>query len=250
MAGIDAKMAEYLQRFLLPIAAVIIGIRLIAIIYKKSTPRFFAYLCRQLSGKHHEAIQKHKEKLFAGISSLSQENKRCFALEIGCGTGSNFDMYPPNTSLIVVEPNEHFRTDVASNAAKFSSLEIADFLAMGAEDLKEHVADGSQDAVVSTLTLCSVQDLEAVVSEVFRVLKPGGHFYFIEHTEAHKKGCWSHIFQRLLAPTFYALTQCNLIANPWIAVERAGFSKVQYTKTQIGSVPNIFKWHVFGCAVK
>ncbi|XP_071489023.1 thiol S-methyltransferase TMT1A-like [Diadema antillarum] len=250
MAGIDAEMAEYFQRFLLPIAAVIIGIRLIVFIYRKIFPPVFASFCRRVSRIHHEAIQKHKEKLFAGISSLSQENKRCFALEIGCGPGSNFAMYPPNTSLTVVEPNENFKTDVASNAAKFSSLEIANFLAMGAEDLKEHVADGSQDAVVSTLTLCSVQDLEAVVSEVYRVLKPGGHFYFIEHTEAHKKGCWSHIFQRLLAPAFYALAECNLTRTPWVTVDRAGFSKVQYTKTQIGSLPSLFKWHVFGCAVK
>jgi SAM-dependent methyltransferase len=39
----------------------------------------------------------------------------------------------------------------------------------------------SADAVVCTLTLCSVLDPEAAVAEIRRVLKPGGSFVFVEH---------------------------------------------------------------------
>jgi SAM-dependent methyltransferase len=39
----------------------------------------------------------------------------------------------------------------------------------------------SVDAVVCTLTLCSVLDPEVAVSEIRRVLKPGGSLLFIEH---------------------------------------------------------------------
>jgi ubiquinone/menaquinone biosynthesis C-methylase UbiE len=41
--------------------------------------------------------------------------------------------------------------------------------------------DASCDAVVCTLTLCSVVDPEASLAEVKRVLKPGGKFLFWEH---------------------------------------------------------------------
>lgn len=39
----------------------------------------------------------------------------------------------------------------------------------------------SADAVVCTLTLCSVLDPAAAVAEIRRVLKPGGSFVFVEH---------------------------------------------------------------------
>jgi ubiquinone/menaquinone biosynthesis C-methylase UbiE len=39
----------------------------------------------------------------------------------------------------------------------------------------------SADAVVCTLTLCSVLDPAAALAEVRRVLKPGAPFLFIEH---------------------------------------------------------------------
>jgi len=42
-------------------------------------------------------------------------------------------------------------------------------------------ADNSFDVVVCSLTLCSVASVESAVSEVLRVLKPGGTFGFVEH---------------------------------------------------------------------
>ena len=42
-------------------------------------------------------------------------------------------------------------------------------------------ASKSVDAVVCTLTLCSVPTPEVVLAEVQRVLKPGGQFLFLEH---------------------------------------------------------------------
>ena len=43
------------------------------------------------------------------------------------------------------------------------------------------LADGSCDAVVCTLTLCSVLEPQKSVAEIKRVLKPGGKFLFWEH---------------------------------------------------------------------
>jgi ubiquinone/menaquinone biosynthesis C-methylase UbiE len=41
--------------------------------------------------------------------------------------------------------------------------------------------DESFDNVVSTWTLCSIPNIDKALSEIYRVLKPGGKFYFIEH---------------------------------------------------------------------
>ena len=39
----------------------------------------------------------------------------------------------------------------------------------------------SFDCVVSTFTLCSIASVHQAMSEIWRVLKPGGCFHFLEH---------------------------------------------------------------------
>ena len=41
--------------------------------------------------------------------------------------------------------------------------------------------DASFDSVVCTWTLCSIPLVDQAIAEVYRLLKPGGKFFFIEH---------------------------------------------------------------------
>jgi ubiquinone/menaquinone biosynthesis C-methylase UbiE len=99
-------------------------------------------------------------------------------LEIGFGTGLNLPYYPETVSKITtVDPNVGMNR-LAKKRIKQSGIEV-DQRVLGGERLP--FDDNSFDAVVSTFTLCSVEDVSRALSEVYRVLKPGGRFLFLEH---------------------------------------------------------------------
>ena len=55
-------------------------------------------------------------------------------------------------------------------------------------DSRFPLADESADAVLSTWTLCSIEDPVAAVMEIRRILRPGGTFHFVEHGLAPDEG--------------------------------------------------------------
>ena len=105
-------------------------------------------------------------------------------LELGPGTGSNFDFFPKNGSMswIGVEPNAYMIDDLRLNMerAGFGGAN-GSVVHATAEDYLAQLDNNSIDTVISTFVLCSVHQQSAIVSELARVLKPGGNFLLIEH---------------------------------------------------------------------
>jgi len=102
-------------------------------------------------------------------------------LEIGFGTGLNLPNYPPRRvrDLAVVEPNPGMLRRARSRiaAVRFPVSTIG----LDGDNQRLEVEDALFDTVVSTWVLCTVPDPDRTLSEVFRVLQPGGVFLFIEH---------------------------------------------------------------------
>jgi ubiquinone/menaquinone biosynthesis C-methylase UbiE len=99
-------------------------------------------------------------------------------LEIGFGTGLNLRNYPDSVkkiSTIDVNPGMNSLAEIRIKATK---IEVTQHL-LTAE--KMPFDDATFDTVVSTWTLCSITELDKALSEVYRVLKPGGNFLFLEH---------------------------------------------------------------------
>lgn len=100
-------------------------------------------------------------------------------LEIGFGTGLNLSYYPPAvTQLTVIDSENMLRNLVARRIAKcpipVTKMQLD---AQGRFPFDDH----SFDSVVTTLTLCSIEDTAPALAEICRVLKPGGRFVFFEH---------------------------------------------------------------------
>jgi ubiquinone/menaquinone biosynthesis C-methylase UbiE len=121
------------------------------------------------------------EQGYAAIRSELVDGLSGRVLEVGCGTGSMFEYYPPAVErLDAIEPEADFRA-LAVTKAEASNGRIQ---VTAGDGMALTFADQSFDAVVFGLVLCSVPSVKPVVSEAFRVLRPGGSFRALEHVRS------------------------------------------------------------------
>ena len=98
-------------------------------------------------------------------------------LEIGMGSGLNLPHYDGISGLIGLEPSEELQ-----NLAEDMLIQThfpSEMLTGSAEDIP--LESNTFDTVVMTWTLCSVTDPVVALSEIKRVIKPGGKVIFAEH---------------------------------------------------------------------
>ena len=133
------------------------------------------------------------DALFAGLEKggLAEKRSRLLArasgatLELGAGTGHNLDHYPQGLErLVLTEPDPHMAKRLREHVerARPGGTANVEVVEAGAEALP--FGDGEFDTVTATLVLCTVPDPRAALSEVARVLKPGGQLLFMEHVRA------------------------------------------------------------------
>ncbi len=140
-------------------------------------------------------------------------------LEIGPGAGTNLAYLAPDVEWIGIEPNEYMHPYIRRRAQELGR--VIDLHATPAERLD--VPDESVDAVIGTLVLCSVDDPQRVLSEMTRVLRPGGQYVFIEHI-ASPPGSARRRMQDLTQPMVTLLADgCHPNRETLTSIERAGF---------------------------
>ena len=96
-------------------------------------------------------------------------------LELGAGTGLNFQFYRPHTHGVATEPS----TQMLRIAALKGKPQALCLVQSWGEQLP--FADGSFDSALATLVMCSVKSPELVFGELRRVVKTGGHISLLEH---------------------------------------------------------------------
>ncbi|BBZ20970.1 class I SAM-dependent methyltransferase [Mycolicibacterium gadium] len=132
---------------------------------------FFARLWKVMSTHETDAIRRLRRENLAGLSGR--------VLEVGAGTGTNFEFYPDTvTEVVAVEP-ERTLAEVAQQAAAAAPVPVT----VSTDTVEQYMASGSEpfDGVVCSLVLCSVDDPENVLRQLYSLLKPGGELRYLEH---------------------------------------------------------------------
>lgn len=133
---------------------------------------FFARLWTFLSSHETEEIQRLRTENLANLSGR--------VLEVGAGTGTNFAYYPATvTEVVAVEPERRLAPH-AHAAAGNAAVPVT--VTTGTVEKFLSVTDGEQfDAVVCSLVLCSIDDPDGVLRQLFTLVRPGGELRFLEH---------------------------------------------------------------------
>jgi ubiquinone/menaquinone biosynthesis C-methylase UbiE len=176
-------------------------------------------------GFYQEHIVPHLVNLAMRNRELSPYRERVLAaaegrvLEIGIGAGPNLKFYPARVKeILALEPSVKLLT-MARRAAGKSSAAVV-FLEASAEAIP--LEGGSVDTVVTTWTLCSIADVSQALSEMRRVMKPGGQLLFVEHCQAPEESVRK--WQDRLTPVWKRIAGgCHLNRPIPALLEGAGF---------------------------
>lgn len=166
--------------------------------------------------------------------------------ELGCGAGANQPFLDSAriTAYCAIDPSPKLLDHARAEAAR-----------KGWEaDIRQGVGeaipydDASFDTVVSTFTLCSVTDHARTLSEVRRILKPGGILLFAEHGRSPEPPVAR--WQERIDPLWRrVMGNCHLSRRVTGAINAAGFVASPMGR-EYRAVPKAIGWMEWGSAVR
>ena len=152
-------------------------------------------------------------------------------VELGCGTGLMFPFYSESVKLLAIDLDQEFLARAHERARSAAArIEVRH---ASAEAIP--VAEHTQDAVVVSLLLCSVQNIDKVLGEARRVLKPGGKLALIEHVRSD--GAVAGPLMDVLDPVWLYLNRqgCHMNRRPLTRLRQCGFVVEQVVPFQVFS---------------
>jgi ubiquinone/menaquinone biosynthesis C-methylase UbiE len=135
---------------------------------------------------------------------------------------------------------------LAQKRIKQTGIEV-DQQVLGGERLP--FEDNRFDCAVSTFTLCSIGDVAQALREVYRVLKSGGKFLFLEHGLSPEPGVqkWQ---RRLNGLQMRLAGGCHLNRDMRSLVSAQPFASVQMDEFYIEKTPKTHGYMYRGTATK
>jgi ubiquinone/menaquinone biosynthesis C-methylase UbiE len=183
------------------------------------------------------AFTQYRQKVLANVEGE--------ILEIGFGTGLNLSYYPHHIEKVTTIDANSGMNKLAEKRIQTSQIEVENRV-INSENLP--MANNTFDSVVSTWTLCSIAQVEQALQEIYRVLKPGGKFFFIEHGLSDQPEI--QIWQNRLTPLQKIIADgCHLNRNIQRLVEQQ-FDSITLEKFEIESFPKVSSYTSMGVATK
>lgn len=166
-------------------------------------------------------------------------------LEVGFGSGLNLPYYDASrvSRLYALEPSPEMRARAERRVA--ASPLTLEFLDLPGETVPLETA--SVDSVLVTYTMCTIPDAVKALSEMRRVLKPGGAMFFCEHGRAPENGIAK--WQDRLNGVWGAMAGgCNLNRDIPALIGKGGFVIDELEEMYLPSTPKFAGYNYWGRA--
>jgi ubiquinone/menaquinone biosynthesis C-methylase UbiE len=158
-----------------------------------------------------EALGAHRRRVL--------ERAHGDTLDVGAGTAANVPHYPATVKRVTLLDPDPGMLERA--ARRLATSPLSGTVHLGSA---EHLpfADAAFDTVVFTLSLCTVRDVKAALTEAARVLRPAGRLLVLEHVRSRDPGLarWQDrlvLLQRVMADG------CHPNRDTLAAIRQAGY---------------------------
>ncbi len=142
-------------------------------------------------------------------------------LEVGVGTGKNFEFYPAAAHITAIDFSPKMLEQARQKAARRDvnvTLELMDVESLC-------YADNCFDTVIASFVFCSVPHPHRGLKELHRVCKAGGKVILLEHVlSSHPPLAW---LMNTLNPLVVKSVGANINRQTVKSVQGCGFGKVQ-----------------------
>jgi ubiquinone/menaquinone biosynthesis C-methylase UbiE len=154
-------------------------------------------------------------------------------LEVAVGTGLNLPHYPADVQLTGLDLSRGMLA-LARRRAAITPLHIG-WVHGSAQALP--FTDGSFDTVLCCLGLCCIPDDRAAITEMHRVLRPGGTLLLLDHVIS---SIWLvTIAQRLLEKLLWRACGDHQTRRPLHLVLDAGFTVTAQQRSRAGIIERV-----------
>ncbi|GAA1648029.1 class I SAM-dependent methyltransferase [Georgenia ruanii] len=198
--------------------------------------RFFAWFYARASAAAEKGpLGEHRRSLV--------RQARGVTLDIGSGVGHNLAHLPAAVAEVhLIEPDPYMRTRLAAGMDESMQLHP-----VGAESLP--LDDESADIGITTLTMCSVDDVDAVARELHRVLRPGGKLLVMEHVRSAD----DRVVRRQdrldrLWPAFSG--GCHINRDTGASLQAAGFDTAALRRVELPGTPAVTRELIIGALAR
>jgi ubiquinone/menaquinone biosynthesis C-methylase UbiE len=148
-----------------------------------SVDRRTAYWDKQ-SGTYDKAMEFWDRHLFGDSRPWACGRAKGDVLEVAVGTGRNLALYPDGVRLTGIDWSAGMlgiARERAASLGREADLRTGDAQALA-------FPDASFDTVLCALGLCAIPDDRRAVTEMARVLRPGGRLLLVDHIAASSRG--------------------------------------------------------------
>ena len=191
------------------------------------------WVSERMAPRYDRDIQFWEKVQFGGSREWICVRLQGDVLEVGVGTGRNFDFYPVGVTVTGIELSPAMLAIAKQHAADLgldADLRQGDAQAMPFED-------DSFDTVACTLSLCVIPDPAAAIAEMNRVLRPGGRLLLLDHIGS---SWWPvRAVQRFLERYTIRHAGEHMTRRQLPLVRAAGFEIVETERLKAGTVERI-----------